>query len=89
MALIQIMKRSSSEDVQRFEDAIYDAKEAITEICEIFEDMKAQFSERDGGSSYGERGYSSRGGYMSRGSWYPRDGHAPTPEWGERRGGRH
>lgn len=69
MGLIHIMKRGG-EDVQRFEDAIYEAKESISEICEIYEEMKSQFSDED--SSYGER-YSHRYGerYGSRGgsSW--------------------
>lgn len=76
MALIQIMKRGSEDDVHRFEQAIYDAKEALDEICEIYEQMKSQFDDRDGA------GYSSRGGYSGR-SWSYRDGHGP--EWGERR----
>jgi hypothetical protein len=65
------MKRGG-EDVQRFEDAIYEAKEAISEICEIYEEMKSQFSDSDDsgfgerysrryGERYGER-YSNRGG---------------------------
>ena len=44
MGLIHIMKRGG-EDVQRFEDAIYEAKEAISEICEFYEEMKSQFGE--------------------------------------------
>ena len=45
-------------DVRRFDEAIKMAKSGIKEACEIWEDMKAQFSERDGMSqrgSYGER----------------------------------
>ena len=67
MGLIHIMKRGG-EDVQRFEEAIYEAKEAISEICEIYEEMKSQFGEGEE-SQYGER-YSRRYGerYSSRGS---------------------
>ena len=59
MGLIQIMERSGDNDVRRFEDALRMAKESIKEACEIFDDMKAQFSER--------------GGSHMRGSYYRRD----------------
>ena len=44
-------------DVRRFDDAIHRAKSGLMEACEIWEDMKSEFSERSG--SYGER-YGSR-----------------------------
>lgn len=43
-------------DVRRFDEAIKRAKSGIKEACEIWEDMKDEFSER---GSYGER-YSMR-----------------------------
>lgn len=58
-----ILRERREGDVERFEDALKDAKRGIKEACEIFEDMKEQFSER---GSYGER-YSRRGyGYSNR-----------------------
>lgn len=63
MSLIRIMERGG-EDVHRFEEGLKMAKQGLTEACEIWEDMKAQLSERGG---YGER-YSQRYGerYSSR-----------------------
>lgn len=43
-------------DVKRFDEAIKMAKAGIKEACEIWEDMKSEFSER---GSYGDR-YSMR-----------------------------
>lgn len=57
MSLIRIMERGG-DDVRRFEESLKMAKEGIKEACEIFEEMKMQFSERGG---YGER-YSQRYG---------------------------
>lgn len=68
MGIIHIMERGG-DDVRRFEESLRMAKEGIKEACEIFEDMKSQFSER---SSYGER-YSQRGDYGERGHYSPRD----------------
>lgn len=66
MGLIHIMERSSDNDVRRFEESLHMAKAGIKEACEIYEDMKAQFSER----SYGERGYGERGyGHYRREDW--------------------
>lgn len=66
MGLIHIMERSSDSQVRRFEEGLKMAKEGIMEACEVFEDMKAQFSER----GYGSRGgYSGRGGYGQREDW--------------------
>jgi hypothetical protein len=67
MGFITIMKRGG-DDVKRFEDAIYDAKESVMEICEIFEEMKSRFSDEDA-PSYGERSYhryEGRSGYGER-----------------------
>ncbi len=61
MGLIHIMERSG-DDAKRFDEAIKRAKSGLMEACEIWEDMKSQFSER--GGSYGERG-----GYGER--WTP------------------
>ena len=56
MGMIHIFERSGDNDVHRFTEALKMAKEGIMEACELFEDMKSQFSERGG---YGER-YSQR-----------------------------
>ena len=55
MGMIHILERGG-DDVRQFSEALKMAKEGIMEACELFEDMKAQFSERGG---YGER-YSQR-----------------------------
>ena len=52
MGLIHIMEKGSDSDVRRFEDSLRMAKEGIKEACEIYKDMKEQFSERRG---YDER----------------------------------
>ena len=67
MGLIHIFERSG-DDARRFDEAMKRAKSGLMEACEIWEDMKDQFSERSG---YGERGgygerSSYRGGYSSR-----------------------
>lgn len=67
MSLIHIFERGGDE-AQRFEDAMYDIKEAVSEVCEIYEQMKSQYGERDGygegySNRYGER-YSRRSGSM-------------------------
>lgn len=65
MGLIHIMERGG-EDVRRFEDSLKMAKAGIKEACEIFEEMKEQFSERGGyGERYSQR-YGERGGYSGR-----------------------
>ena len=51
MGLIHIMQRGG-DDAMRFEEAMYDIKDAIDEACEIYEQMKSQFGEGEG---YGER----------------------------------
>ena len=67
MGLIHIMQRGG-DDAMRFEEAMYDIKDAIDEACEIYEQMKSQFGEGEG---YGERSsyrmnnrMNSRGGSM-------------------------
>ncbi len=62
MGLIHIFERSG-DDAKRFDEAMKRAKSGLMEACEIWEDMKSEFSER---GSYGER-YSHRGGYSPRG----------------------
>lgn len=65
-----ILRERREGQVERFETALKDAKMGIKEACEIFEDMKEQFSDR---SSYGER-YSSRGYYNRDGAGMGADG---------------
>ena len=67
MGLIHIMQRGG-DDAMRFEEAMYDIKDAIDEACEIYEQMKSQFGDGEG---YGERSsyrmnnrMNSRGGSM-------------------------
>lgn len=57
-------------DVRRFDEAVKRAKSGIMEACEIWEDMKSEFSER--GGSYGER-YHHDYGERSHGGYYGRD----------------
>ena len=59
MGLIHIFERSG-DDAKRFDEAMKRAKSGLMEACEIWEDMKASFSERGG---YSERGYERRGQY--------------------------
>ena len=65
--------RERGGDVRRFEESLKMAKAGIKEACEIFEDMKEEFSER--GGSYGERYNTRGGGYSERGhgGYYRRD----------------
>ena len=42
-------------DVRRFDEAIKMAKSGIKEACEIWEDMKSEFSERRYSERYGHR----------------------------------
>jgi hypothetical protein len=59
MGLIHIMERS--DDTARFNEAMKRAKSGLMEACEIWEDMKAELSERGG---YGERS-----SYRRRDDW--------------------
>jgi hypothetical protein len=65
-----VLRERREGQAERFEDALKDAKRGIKEACEIFEDMKEQFSDR---GSYGER-YSSRGYYNRDGAGMGADG---------------
>jgi len=66
MGMIHIFERGG-DDVRRFDEAMKRAKSGLMEACEIWEDMKEQFSERGG---YGERGnYGERGSYRHREDW--------------------
>lgn len=66
MGMIHIFERSG-DDAKRFDEAMKMAKEGLMEACEIWEDMKAQFSER-----YGER-WSPRDGMQYRHGMSERD----------------
>ena len=44
-----IFRERHEGDSERFESALKKAKKGIKEACEIFEDMKDEFGERDGG----------------------------------------
>lgn len=80
MGMITILERSGEGDVQRFDEAMKRAKSGLMEACEIWEDMKSQFSERD--HSYSTR-YSRRGDYGER--YGERDGERDGEEMSERR----
>lgn len=69
MGLIHIYERSG-DDAKRFDEAIKKAKSGLMEACEIWEDMKASFSER---GSYGERWTPSESGLDYRRGMYERD----------------
>ena len=45
MGMIHIFERSG-DDAKRFDEAMKRAKTGLMEACEIWEDMKSQFSER-------------------------------------------
>jgi len=69
MGMIHIFERSG-DDAKRFDEAIKRAKSGLMEACEIWEDMKAQFSERSGG--YSERWTPSEDGMQYRHGMYER-----------------
>lgn len=76
-----VLRERYEGDTERFESALHMAKKGIKEACEIFEEMKDEFSER---GHYGER-YDGRysGRYGQRGGYYRRD----DEDWmDERRG---
>jgi hypothetical protein len=60
-------------DIRRFEEGLKAAKHGIMEVCEIWENMKSQFSERGGSYSerYGKGSYDQRnyGHMMSERDW--------------------
>lgn len=45
MGIIHIAARNDDKS-KRFEEALYDIEEAIAEACDIYDEMKEQFSER-------------------------------------------
>lgn len=69
MGTLQIFRRGG-EDVQRFEENIYELKDIVMEMCETFEQMKSQFGDSE---SYGERS-SYRSGYRMGERMGERDG---------------
>ena len=73
MGMITILERGG-DDARRFDESMKKAKSGLMEACEIWEDMKDQFSERRGsyGSRYSMRGYDDRG-YDERGGYYGRE----------------
>lgn len=78
-----VLHERNEGDVRRFEESLKMAKAGIHEACEIFEDMKEQFSERGGsyGERYSQRGdYGERGGYSQRGGYYGREWDEMMPE---------
>ena len=77
MGMIHIFERSG-DDAKRFDEAMKKAKSGLMEACEIWEDMKSQFSER--GGSYGERWTPREDGRQWRGMY-----HRDYDEMSERR----
>jgi len=69
MGMIHIFERGG-DDAKRFDEAMKMAKSGLMEACEIWEDMKAQFSQR---GSYGERWTPSEDGMQYRRGMYERD----------------
>jgi hypothetical protein len=67
MGMISIFERGG-DDVRRFDESMKRAKSGLMEACEIWQDMKDQFSER--GGRYSER-YNER--YDERDRYYGRD----------------
>ena len=61
-----VLHERNEGDVRRFEESLKMAKAGIKEACEIFEDMKEQFSERGDYSRYSNR---DRYGYSHRDDW--------------------
>ena len=60
-----IFRERNEGDAEKFEAALKKAKSDLMEVCEIWEDMKSQFSER--GGSYSERWSPSEDGMQWRG----------------------
>ena len=59
-----VLHERNEGDVRRFEESLRMAKAGIKEACEIFEDMKEQFSERGDYSRYSNRDH-----YYRREDW--------------------
>lgn len=77
MGLLHIMTRGG-DDAKRFDESMKRAKSGLMEACEIWEEMKASFSEREGydeRGTYGERYTPSESGFDYRmgGSMSDRD----------------
>lgn len=64
-----VLREKREGDVERFEDALKDAKMGIKEACEIFEEMKEQFGERRGYSERYSQGDQARGYYRRDHDW--------------------
>ena len=65
-----VLRERNEGDVRRFEESLKMAKSGIMEACEIFQDMKDQFSERGDYGRYSNRDhYGERGGYYRRDDW--------------------
>lgn len=58
MGFIRIFERG--DDVRRFDESMKKAKEGLMEACDIWQEMKDQFS---------ERGYGERSSYRRREDW--------------------
>jgi hypothetical protein len=52
MGVLRFFSERGGDDAKRFDEAMKMAKEGLMEACEIWQEMKDQFSER---GSYGER----------------------------------
>jgi len=52
MGILRFFSERGGDDAKRFDEAMKMAKSGLMEACEIWEDMKSQFSER---ADYGER----------------------------------
>ena len=61
-----VLHERNEGDVRRFEESLRMAKAGIKEACEIFEDMKDQFSERGDYGRYSPRYGERDGGYSHR-----------------------
>ena len=64
-----VLHERNEGDVRRFEDALKMAKAGIMEACDIFKDMKEQFSERGDYSRYSNRDHYDERDYRSRDDW--------------------
>ena len=68
-----IFRERHEGDAERFESALWKAKKGIKEACEIYEDMKDEFSERGRYNDRYNEHYNQRGGYDDRGGYYGRE----------------
>lgn len=65
--IFSLKDRSSISDVRDFEEAAMMAKEGLDKMCELAEEMRAQYGERRG--DYGRRGGSYGSRYGMREEW--------------------